>query len=255
MLRFIGFLVAASLIPVVLIVVLVAILLSALGSGLESTGTGGLTGTPLLFTACPTARSTACTSSQKMTAVAQAAALLQDHTWGIRANMYDRFDPVVAPVYRFWINTCGTGHQICDEAASGNLQCVEFVTGAFYLAGDDLPAVGNGIDFWPLYQHLDGWTEIPVGTGWPHPGDMMVWSGGDFGHVAVVTETVLPVDGKTGSVTVAQANAPGTRWDAAHADQPGNWYRMLLHADGSISTWPGYTVLGFVRQTTSSSVS
>ncbi len=190
-----------------------------------------------------------------MGSVVLAAQVLQAHLFGLRANSYDVNDPVIKPVYRFWVTSCGSHGVICSEAVSGNLQCVEFVTGVFFLAGEGvLPAIGNGVDFWPLYAHRSGWSEIPATDappqlrGLPVPGDIMVWKGGEFGHVAVVINVVPPLNGHDGSVTVAQANAPGNRWPASHASDPGNWYTMPLHADLSVSTWAGYTVRGYIRQ-------
>lgn len=187
--------------------------------------------------------------------VVMAAQVLQAHLSGLRANRYDLNDPVIQPVYRFWVSSCGSHGVICPEAVSGNLQCVEFVTGVFFLAGEGvLPAVGNGVDFWPLYAHRAGWSEIPATEsppqlrGLPVPGDMMVWTGGEFGHVAIVISVVPPLGSHDGAVTVAQANAPGNRWPASHASDSGNWYTMPLHPDLSVGTWAGYTVRGYIRQ-------
>jgi len=216
------------------VVLLVTILLAPFASGIAPAGTMG--------------------------SLVLAAQVLQAHLFGLRANTYDLNDPVIQPVYRFWVSSCGSHGVICPEAVSGNLQCVEFVTGAFFLAGEGvLPAIGNGVDFWPLYAHRAGWSEIPATEapsqlrGLPLPGDMMVWKGGEFGHVAIVIAVVPPLDGHEGSVTVAQANAPGNRWPASHGSDPGNWYTMPLHPDLSVGTWAGYTVRGYIRQHSPSS--
>jgi hypothetical protein len=195
--------------------------------------------------------------------VVDAALALQEHVYGIRSNQYTVADDLMQHVYAYWLSdVCGSQETICDFARSGNLQCVTFVLGAFFLGGDPLPASANAEDFWTLYQHRPGWAEIP-GTayppetrGLPAPGDMMVWKGGghvvdgqlvEWGHIAVVVEVVPPSHGQDGIITVAQANAPGNRWDMTHRADAGNWYSMPLHSDLSVDSWSGYTVLGYIR--------
>jgi hypothetical protein len=172
------------------------------------------------------------------------------------------------------MQTCTVGGQLCPEAQSGNLQCVLFVSAAFALAGDPLPALGNAVDFWTLYQNRAGWSQIgatafpPAVRGLPRPGDLMVWEGGvhlengkrvAYGHIAIVVRVVPPTSGHDGSITVAQANAPGNQ--QVHSDLPGNFYTLPLHADLSVPGWSAftsasgvaygaYTVLGYLRQTT-----
>jgi len=128
----------------------------------------------------------------------------------------------------------------CWAWQNGNIQCVTFAIGA-YSQVDPLPATGNAIDFWGLYRHRAGWIEIsangaPAGQrGLPAPGDMIVWQHPPFGHIAIITAVVPPVNGRDGSITVGQANAPSS------------FYTMPLHPDLSVSTWSGYEVLGYIR--------
>ncbi len=174
------------------------------------------------------------------TAVVQAAITMADHLSGVRANQYGSDFP--QEVIAYWNSICHG----CWEMQSGSLQCVMFVLGAYALAGEPLHTWGNAIDFWSLYQHQPGWSEISAGQAMPQPGDIVVWQGGKFGHVAVAINVVPPVGGHDGSVTVAEANAPGNRFPGSAS--PGNWYRMTLHPDLSVSTWPGYLVLGYLRR-------
>jgi hypothetical protein len=199
---------------------------------------------------------------------------LQQHVYGPRANQYDATDPVLVRARAYWMQTCTVGGQLCPEAQSGNLQCVLFVSAAFALGGDPLPALGNAVDFWTLYQGRAGWSQIgataspQAARGLPRPGDLMVWAGGEhlengasvaYGHIAIVVRVVPPAQGHDGTITVAQANAPGNL--LTESDLPGNFYTLPLHADLSVPGWSAftttsgvaygsYTVLGYLRQAT-----
>jgi CHAP domain-containing protein len=191
-------------------------------------------------------------------AVADAALVLENHVSGARSNEYSQTDPFMSAVIEFWRKSCpGTNNGICSEAVSGNLQCVEFVTAAQWLAGDPLTVIRNGGDFWPAYSHLAGWQEIPspsnrpgVPKQAPQPGDLMIWQGGEFGHIAVVVHFQAPTGTKNGSVTVAEGNAPGNRWPSAQSTNAGNTYTMPVHPDYTVSTWSGFVVLGYIRRST-----
>ena len=203
-------------------------------------------------------------ANERASAVVQAASALQEHLRGPYANVYDGLtDPFMRVVTGFWIASCGHNGQLCPEAESGQVQCVMFVTAAFWLAGDPLPRVGNAADFWSLYQGLSGWQEIPSTAfaasqrGRPEPGDLMVWQGGTFGHIAVVLAVASPSDGQDGHVTVAQANEAGNRWPPLGPGQPnpspGNVLTLPLHPDRSVTmdglpSFTGYQVLGYLRQ-------
>ncbi|GER88951.1 hypothetical protein KDW_31130 [Dictyobacter vulcani] len=183
------------------------------------------------------------------TEIAAGAQLLADHVYGPWANEYDTVnDPFMRSVAQFWIDSCGSNGVICSVAQSGNLQCVEFVTGALFLSGVRLPYVDDAIKFWPAYASQSGWKRVSVAQSYPQPGDMVIWQGGEFGHIAIVINVSLPSRQHDGLVTVAQGNGMGNRWDASHQSSPGNWYSMPLHANGTLDTWNGYRVLGYIRQ-------
>jgi hypothetical protein len=171
-------------------------------------------------------------------AVVQAATTMQAHLSGARATLYGRDFPQAVTAY--WNAICHG----CTEMQSGSLHDVMFVLGAYALAGQPLHLWGNAIAFWTLYQQQPGWTEVPTGRGIPLP-DVLVWQGGIFGHVAVVLNVVPPTSTQAGSVTVAQANAPGNRFPGS--SQPGNWYTMPLRPDLSFVTWASYRLLGFLH--------
>jgi hypothetical protein len=126
---------------------------------------------------------------------------------------------------------------------NGTFQCVSYVLGA-YSQVNPLPVSGNAIDFWGLYQHRPGWLEIPSAVapasqrGLPEPGDIIVWQHAPDGHVAIVTTVVPPTATANGTITFGQADAPSAL-DA-----------MTIHPDLSVTTWPGYTVLGYIRPLT-----
>ncbi|GHO49185.1 CHAP domain-containing protein [Ktedonospora formicarum] len=192
------------------------------------------------------------------TSIVEAAQALSQHLSGVRSNLYDPNDPFMRPVYAYWKSICpGSNDDVCWYAHTGTLQCVYFAVGTYYLAGYPLPQIANAVDFWPKYQHQQGWRTIssteypPSQRGFPAPGDLMIWKGGEAGHIAVVLAVTPPHNGKDGSVTVAQANAPGNRWPAGQSADAANWYTMPLHPDLSIETWTKpdvYTVRGFLRQ-------
>ena len=84
------------------------------------------------------------------------------------------------------------------------VECVAFVAMAYNMSGTPITTtMGNAKD-WIGYTkefnvfHTGGTTEIP------QVGDVMVWSGGDTGHVAVVVD----VDLEKKSFRVANANVP-----------------------------------------------
>ncbi len=184
-------------------------------------------------------------------AISAVAQTLQEHLFGYRANLYSPTDPAWKDAFTYWSQTChNTDGTLCDEAKSGSLQCVEFVTGTYGAANDPLPAVGNGNQFWGLYANRAGWQEIPNGQ-MPYNGDIAAWSGGEFGHVAIVVGARAPQGGTNGYVRVAEANAPGTAFPGSV--QPGNFYTMTWTANG-VETWPGYQLLGFIHQTSGQSI-
>ena len=133
------------------------------------------------------------------------------------------------------------------------MQCVLLVTAAYALAGSPLPAAGNAIDFWTLYQHRPGWIEVPSAMappsqrGLPLPGDIMVWYDPPplVGHVAIVVAVTPPLAGHNGSVTFAEANGPGAL------------VTQTLLPDLSVVTWSNpipYSVLGYIRPANTNSM-
>ncbi len=213
--------------------------------------------------------------------IVTAAKSLQAHVHGSRSNLYDIHDPFMQPILGYWARSCpGNGPGgICALAESGNLQCVEFVTAAYWLGGDPLPAAPNAEQFWDTYAHQPGWQQIPSPSAFPgtakqapNLGDLMVFKEGahlengrlvEFGHIGIVVGFNAPSADADGSIEIAQGNGPGTKlaplslspWVAN--DKPGNTYMMTVHPDYTIATWGPYsfsglayggmTVLGFLH--------
>ncbi len=128
---------------------------------------------------------------------------------------------------------------MCLDARSGNLQCVEFVSGVFAQIDDELPHGGDAQQFWQLYQGKAGWQEIPASAvlkNTPELGDVIVWTGNSVGHLAIVVDQQAPTRQSEGYIVVAQSNA-------AHAFE-----RLIWHGNGQIDSWSGYQLQGFIRQ-------
>lgn len=208
-----------------------------------------------------------CIYQQTGCVLAVMAETLEDHVWGSNLNNYDPSDLVMQKPYQKWLADCGGS--VCSDMAPGNLQCVKFVEGVYQMANDPLPFHHDAITFWGDYANLSGWSEIgstyyPASQrGWPAPGDLMIWANEDAngqpvlgdpadypGHIAVVVNVQIPdpQHGITGQVVVAQGNGPGNEW-AASKGLPGNLYIMPLHQDKSVSTWGGFMMVGYIRQT------
>lgn len=221
---------------------------SAFTSGLSSTGLAGLNGlnglsslggidpTTLLGSASPSSLASLYgltmpatgTSSTGQSIAATATSLAQDLT-GVNNNAYN---PATTPlgVQQTW-NAPGWGN--------GNVQCVAFVDGAYKAAGITLPATPNATDFMSAYANQPGFTEVANGQGLPQPGDIIVMGGGPqgYGHVAIVTNVIPPQNGQPGAISVAQSNSPSSTAN------------LTLNTDGSVNSWPGYPVQGFIRST------
>jgi hypothetical protein len=172
--------------------------------------------------------------------LAAQAIALSHSIYGALENEYYADDPTLRPAIAYWNRACQNAHgSLCADAQSGNLQCVEFVAAIFAVIDDELPYIGNANQFWTLYQGKPGWQEIPasaVRQQTPAPGDMVAWSGGKAGHLALVVDVQPPAHGHDGSITVVQTEA---------ADL---FDRLTWHANGTIDSWPGYTLQGFIRQ-------
>ncbi len=221
--------------------------------------------------------------SDPKSSIVQASLSLQDHITGPRSNQYNSGDPFMRPVLDYWAKSCpGSGpNGICELAQSGNLQCVEFVTAAYWLAGDPLPSAPDAEQFWDTYAAFASWQRIPSPSAFPtapkqapNLGDLMVFRGGahlsnghlvEFGHIGVVVGFDAPLAEHDGSIEIAEANAPGTKFPPQStnpfiaSDKPGNTYVMTVHPDYRIDTWgpyslggvaySGMTVLGFLHDT------
>ncbi len=157
--------------------------------------------------------------------VALDAVALASHLSGHLLQNYDPSDPFMQRVIAFWRSTCRDDKGgLCKAASNGDLQCVEFVTGAFALAGISLPYVSDAHFFWSGYQNKalqSDWREIRVGTGLPQMGDIVVWRSWHYdfkrkvrvedpGHVAIVVAVVAPSGNRPGKAYLAQANAPSS---------------------------------------------
>ena len=218
----------------ILALMVMVVLLSGALALLSGTGSG---------TGCATSRATASACippTGSAAAVVQLALQMASHLYmnpachGVASypNCYDTWydagfpQAVLAYGQRFWPGNFAWHN--------GTFQCVSYVLGA-YSQVNPLPASGNAIDFWGLYQNRPGWLEIPVQRSLPNPGDIIVWQHAPDGHVAIVTAVVPPTAKTDGMVTFGQADAP-TALDV-----------MPIHPDLSVSTWPGYTVLGYIR--------
>lgn len=137
------------------------------------------------------------------------------------------------------------GNQVCPGCAAwanGTYQCVSFVRGAY---GPIYPMIwtANAFDLWATYQGKPGWSEIPSAEappgqrGMPLPGDVMVFKDNSIGHVAIVISVQPPANGQDGAITFANANSVSP------------YTTMPLLPDLSVdsSSWPGYTVWGYLR--------
>jgi hypothetical protein len=193
-------------------------------------------------TASSRAQVTSCISNQ---AIVRAALTLVSHLHGDPDASWDKDMP--AQVVNFWASTCPPGSECWIDWQNGHLQCVMLVKGAYALAGVPLPIVGNAVDFWSLYAHRSGWSEISSLTAPRHlplPGDIMVWSHASLGHVAIVTAVIPPTPGHSGGITFAQANQTGS---FVHGQFVPGLVTQPLAPDLSVQTWPGYQVVGYIR--------
>jgi hypothetical protein len=144
------------------------------------------------------------------------------------------------------------GNEVCPGCyawADGTYQCVSFVRGA-YSQAYPMRWTANAFDLWALYQGKPGWTEIPSGAappgqrGMPNPGDAMVFKDSSIGHVAIVMSVMPPSDGQNGAITFANANSIS----------PYTTMPLLPDLSVDASSWPGYTVWGYIRPALSQSM-
>ncbi len=198
-------------------------------------------------TASPSGGVSCYPASGNGSSVAMAALSIAAHLYGNPDTRYDAGMP--EQVLQFWATACPIGSGCWADWQEGSVQYVPLVTASYALAGSPLPAAGNAIDFWSLYQHRPGWLEVPSAIvppsqrGLPMPGDIMVWYDPPplVGHVAIVVGVNPPLLGHNGAVTFAEANGPGPL------------VTQTLLPDLSIVTWSHpipYSVLGYIRPVT-----
>ena len=164
------------------------------------------------------------------------------YTWD---KCYDSGMPPAA--LQYWASVCPPGSGCHAFWQSGDLQCVEFVTAAYAMAGDPLPKAGNAIEFWTLYHNLAGWTELAVNQAYnyegnppslPQPGDMVVWyneNAPSLGHIAVVVDVHPPQNGQGGYFDYAEANGPAP----VMAEQ--------INPNLSVSDMTNFFTVGYIR--------
>jgi hypothetical protein len=177
--------------------------------------------------------------------VVQAALAIVAHLHGDPDVNWDKRMP--EQVVTYWASTCPAGSGCWIDWQNTHLQCVMLVKGAYALAGAPLPVAGNAIDFWSLYAHRPGWSEILSATAPRHlplPGDIMVWSHSTLGHIAIVTAVVPPTNGGSGSITFAQANQTGS---FLHGRFVPGLVTQTMQSNLSVLTWPDYQVVGYIR--------
>ncbi|GHO48596.1 CHAP domain-containing protein [Ktedonospora formicarum] len=160
------------------------------------------------------------------------ARLLNDCQGSGADHYYDQGFP---PQIVAWSNTHCPG---CASWRSDNYQCVVFVIAA-YASVRPLPVQGqNANQYWEHFAAMPGWQRLPTQGHLPQAGDIMVWSGGPFGHVSIV----LGSDPAHRSVTFAQANG----------EYP--IQTLPLYPDGSVNTangyWNAFSVMGYLHALT-----
>lgn len=151
-------------------------------------------------------------------------------------------------VLHYLLEACGNPN--CPYAQNGNFQCVFFVLGVYWLAGQPLPYGPDAVNFWSAYQGPADWIEIPA-NGAPEPGDIAVFSGptsgpdaNPAGHVAIIIDVAHPApDGTGGYIQLAEANSlkavDNLPLIQTNQDQK--------HPIWQVVAWPGYTLMGYIR--------
>lgn len=184
------------------------------------------------------------------------AAVMEPHSDASGSSVltaYDATRPEIQEVIDYWKTAyCGgqLDQPLCQDAQSGNLQCVAFVRGVLFLAGHPIEPVGHGDDFYDssrANEVLAEWKQVPAGQ-MPMPGDLASWTYGQWGHVAIVVDVRPPRDGQDGQVIVAHSNFAG---NYAHPylseGATHTLYQLTLRPDLSLSSWPGATLQGYRR--------
>ncbi len=137
------------------------------------------------------------------------------------------------------------GEQVCPDCsawANSTYQCVSFVRGA-YSQVYPMTLTANAFDLWATYAGQPGWQEIPSAAapagqrGVPMPGDVLIFKDAGIGHAGIVMSVVLPTATMDGVITFSNSNSVSP------------YTTMLLLPDLTVDTssWPGYTVWGYLR--------
>jgi hypothetical protein len=137
------------------------------------------------------------------------------------------------------------GQQICPGCsawANGTYQCVSFVRGA-YSQVYPMRLTANAFDLWAVYATQPGWMEIPSASapadlrGIPMPGDVMIFKDANIGHASIVMSVELPTSSTIGAITFSNSNSVS----------PYTTMPLLPNLTIDTSSWPGYTVWGYIR--------
>jgi hypothetical protein len=154
---------------------------------------------------------------------------------------YASFDSGFPPDILEWGNAHCPG---CEAWKNGSFQCVAFILAA-YSRLHPLPFDGNAWTWWGTYSGWEaralGYRTIPARDGGMplSPGDIMVWFGGQFGHVTLVLGWQEPKGDAPGVITFAGANGQLPIQS------------LPLLPDGRIDTqngyWNNFTVVGYIH--------
>jgi CHAP domain len=137
------------------------------------------------------------------------------------------------------------GEQVCPGCAAwanGTYQCVSFVRGA-YSQVYPMRLTANAFDLWAVYATQPGWREIPLASapagqrGIPRPGDVIIFKDASIGHAAIVMSVEMPTMTSLGAITFSNANSVS----------PYTTMPLLPDLTVDTSSWPGYTVWGYIR--------
>jgi len=137
------------------------------------------------------------------------------------------------------------GEQVCPGCsawANGTYQCVSFVRGA-YSQVYPMTLTANAFDLWAVYARQPGWQEIPGASAppgqrsIPAPGDVVIFKDAGIGHAGIVMSVALPTATMDGVIAFSDANSVS----------PYTTMPLLPDLTVDTSTWPGYTVWGYIR--------
>ena len=137
------------------------------------------------------------------------------------------------------------GMQVCPGCyvwANGTYQCVSFVRGA-YSQVYPMTLTADAFNLWATYAGQPGWSEIPVVSaqagqrGIPMPGDVMIFKDAGLGHAVIVMSVLLPTSTMDGAITFSNSNS----------FSPYTTMPLLPDLTVDASSWPGYTVWGYIR--------